>query len=201
MKKVYYLIVLIAIFGLIVSGCIPVVPPSEQDELGSIISKTGEIEEYTHNTVDNGHKIRNKWDLKGNFVAYPGYNWGGHAEGATWEYSIHIKEAISGEFSVGSIRFTTGDIEVVGQVKQTKRDYAHWSGDEGNIAAAGTTEYSDTTYYFLFLYAERAMWFALSTTPYDSYWSSSVWPHSLRAYQLHSLNTYDYPLDYKLIHG
>jgi hypothetical protein len=35
MKKLIYLIVIIVAFGLIVSGCIPVVPPSEQGVLGS----------------------------------------------------------------------------------------------------------------------------------------------------------------------
>jgi hypothetical protein len=200
MKKLIYLIVAIVAFGLIVAGCIPMVPPSEQNELGSIISKTGEIEEYTENIKNDDHKIRNKWGLKGNFVAYPGYNWSGLAEGATWEYSIHIKEAMNGDYSVGSIRFMTGDIDVVGQVKQTKRDYLKWKGDEGNLAAAGIAEYGGITYNFLFLYAERAMWFALTLDPIDSFWPSQT-AMSTRAYQLHSLNTNDYPLDYKLIHG
>ncbi len=201
MKKLIYLILVIGALALIVAGCgLLTVPPSEQNELGSVISKTGEIEEFTENIKNDNHKIKNKWDLKGNFVAHPNYTWGGLAEGATWEYSIHIKEAMNGDYSVGSIRFTTGAIEVVGQVKQTKRNYAPWSDDEGNIAAAGTAEYNDTTYYFLFLYAERAMWFALSETSYDTYWPDTIWGKSLRAYQLHSLNTNDFPLDYKVIH-
>ena len=207
MKKLSYLIVLIMALGLIVTGCIPVVPPSEQNELSSTVSKVIIVseggEEYI-NAITNGHKIKNKWDLKGSFVAHGGYNWGGLAEeGATWEYSIHIKEAMSGEFSVGSIRFTTGDIEVVGQVKQTARYYNYWSGD--NIAAAGTAKYNDTTYYFLFLYAERAMWFALSETSYDLCWPDTVWGKGCegsRAYQLHSIvDAGQFTLDYKLIHG
>jgi len=201
MKKLLYSIVAIAVLGLLISGCIPVVPPLEENELSSTVSKTivNEGVEYIE-IVNSSHKIKNKWNLKGNFVAHPGYNWGGLAEGATWEYSIHIKEAMEGVYSVGSIRFTTGDIEVVGQVKQTARYYNYWSGD--NIAAAGTAEYNDTIYYFLFLYAERATWFALSTTPYDSYWElESVWPHSLRAYQLHSkVPDETFLLDYKVIH-
>jgi len=40
MKKLIYLIVLIAALGLIVSGCIPVVPPAEQDELGTLPNKS-----------------------------------------------------------------------------------------------------------------------------------------------------------------
>jgi hypothetical protein len=198
MRKLIYLIAVIAILGLIVSGCIPVVPVSEQNESGSIVNKNEEV--YTYNIAKDDHKIRNKWDLEGNFVAYPGYNWGGLAEGATWEYSIHIKEAMNGDYSVGSIHFMTGDIDVVGHVKQTKRNYASWIGDVGNIAAAGTAEYNDITYYFLFLYAERAMWFALSETSYDAFWPTTIWGGGLRAYQLHSLNTYDYTLDYKVIH-
>ena len=35
MKKLFYLIVVMLVLGLIVSGCIPMVPPIEQDELGS----------------------------------------------------------------------------------------------------------------------------------------------------------------------
>ena len=200
MKKFIYLIVAIAVLGLIVSGCLPVVPPSEQNELGSVISKTGEIEEFTLGIKKDDHKIKNKWNLEGDFVAHTGYDWGGLAEGATWEYSIHIKEAMDGNCSVGSIHFMTGGIDVVGHVKQTARYYKYWSGD--NIAAAGTAKYNDTTYYFLFLYAERAIWFALSTTPYDSWWvSESVWPESLRAYQLHSLVPDEtFTLDYKVIH-
>jgi hypothetical protein len=156
--------------------------------------------DYTYNVVKETHKIKNKWDVSGTFVAHPGYNWGGLAEGATWTYSIHIKEAMDGEVSVGSIHFITGDIDVVGHVKATKRYYNYWSGD--NLAAVGTAEYNGTTYYFMFLYAERAVWFALSATPYDSYWAvQSVWPSSLRAYQLHSkVPDETFTLDYKVIH-
>jgi len=156
--------------------------------------------EYTDNIVKAEHKVRNKWDLSGTFVAHLGYNWGGLAEGATWTYSIHIKEAMDGNVSVGSIHFMTGDIDVVGHVKATKRDYPYWSGDD--LGAVGTAEYNDTTYYFMFLYAERAVWFAISQTPYDSYWSAgTVWPGGLRAYQLHSkVPDETFTLDYKAIH-
>jgi hypothetical protein len=163
---------------------------------------TTQPSEYTYNVEKDSHKVKNKWDLSGTFVAYPGYNWGGLAEGATWNYSVHIKEAMSGEYSVGSIHFWTGDIDVVGHVKATKENYGYdgWaSGD--NIAAVGTTTYNDTTYYFMFLYAERAVWFALSTTPYDTPWADqNVWAKSLRAYEVHSLVTNEFPLDYKVIH-
>ena len=40
MKKLVYLIVVIVALGLIVSGCIPVVPPVEQDELGTLPTKS-----------------------------------------------------------------------------------------------------------------------------------------------------------------
>jgi len=204
MKKIIYLIMVIGALALIVAGCgLLTVPLSEEDELGSIASKSGaNEEEYTNNTIKDAHKIKNKWDLKGSFLAHPGYNWGGFAEGATWEYSIHIKEAMNGFCSVGSIRFTTttttGEIiEVIGHVKQTS-DSIYW----GNLAAAGITEYKGVPYNFLFLFAERAMWFALSTEPYDSCWASgNIWPGGSRAYQLHS-NTYSetFTLDYKIIH-
>jgi hypothetical protein len=157
--------------------------------------------EYTYDVAKDSHKVRNKWNLSGDFVAYPGYNWAGMAEGATWNYDFRIKEAMCGDYSVGMVHFWTGDIDVVGHVKATARDYNYWSGDEGNLAAVGTANYNDTTYYFMFLYAERAVWFSLSDVPYDTYWATeAVWPKSLRAYEVHSLNTNDYPLDYKMIH-
>ena len=203
MKKLLYLIVVIVALGLIFAGCFSVAPPIEQGGPGSTVSKVTIVSggDEFNDIINSDHKIKNKWNLKGTFVAHPGYNWGGLAEGATWEYSIHIKETMDGDYSVGSIHFMTGDIDVVGHVKQTARYYNYWSGD--NIAAAGTAEYNDTTYYFLFLYAERAMWFALSTTPYDSYWTSeSVWGGGLRAYQLHSNTSSEtFTLDYKIIHG
>ncbi len=66
----------------------------------------------------------------------------------------------------------------------------------------GRAEYEDTSYYFMFLYAERAVWFALSETPYDYYWANeTVWGSSLRAYQLHSkVPDETFTLDYKIIH-
>jgi len=39
MKKLIYLIVVIAVLGLIAAGCIPVVPPTEQNEPGSLTNK------------------------------------------------------------------------------------------------------------------------------------------------------------------
>lgn len=157
-------------------------------------------EEYTYNIIKSAHKIKNKWDLSGSFVAHPGYNWGGLAEGATWSYSIHIKEAMDGQFSVGSIHFMTDDIDVVGHVKETKADYPYWGSP--NLAAVGTAEYNDTTYYFMFLFSERAMWFALSGDPYDTYWAiGTVWGSSARDYQLHSkVPDESFTIDYKAIH-
>ena len=43
MKKLIYLIAVIAILGLIVSGCIPVVPPSEQDEPELLPNKSPDL--------------------------------------------------------------------------------------------------------------------------------------------------------------
>ena len=42
MKKLTYLIVAIAVLGLIVSGCIPVVPPTEQNEINNLV-KNGSV--------------------------------------------------------------------------------------------------------------------------------------------------------------
>ena len=207
MKKLLYLIAAIAILGLIASGCIPVVPPSEQNELGSIISKTGEIEEYTHNTVDNGHKIRNKWDLKGSFtVNRTSYKWGEIPDYQTWNYEIHIKEAMDGDFSVGIIYFWTevsGEIiEVTGHVKRTKQDYDYWYYLTPNLAASGTTVYDNKLYDFLFLFNENYIWFALSDTEevdIDILWDSeSVWSQTHRDYELWSNQPFDF--SYKNIH-
>ncbi len=161
--------------------------------------------EFTDNVRKDSHKVRNKWDMSGEFVAHPGYDWDGSAEGATWTYRLHIKEAMDGDYSVGSIHFMTGDIDVVGHVEATARDYAYWWKDIPNLAAVGTADYDGTTYYFMFLMANRAIWFALSTTPYDAYWTAdpgTVWGGGLRAYQLHSkVPDETFTLDYKVIHG
>ena len=202
MKKLIYLIMVIGALSLIITGCgLLTVPPSEQNELGSVISKTGEIEEFTENIKNDDHKIKNKWDLKGNFVAHPSYTWGGLAEEATWEYSIHIKEAMNGDYSVGSIRFTTttGDIiEVIGHVKQTKNsyNYSSWAGWD-TLAAVGTAEYNSETYNFIFLFSPHAMQFTISdyetfiiggvTYDFDALWQAEKYfPHPQRNYDLHS---------------
>ncbi|PKP57623.1 hypothetical protein CVT91_10200 [Candidatus Atribacteria bacterium HGW-Atribacteria-1] len=57
MKKLIYLIVLIVVLGLIVSGCIPVVPPTEQNETGTLPNKgpgdPGEVWNLTTNIKYN----------------------------------------------------------------------------------------------------------------------------------------------------
>ena len=185
MKKLSYLIVLIVALAFIITGCVvPVVPPLEQNESDSIISKT-EVE-HTHNTVDNDHKVKNKWDLTGSFVAWGNYNWGGLAQNAMWQYSIHIKEAVNGDYSVGSIRFTTtntGDIEVIGHVKQTK-DSTHWG--EYDLAAAGIAEYEDNIYNFFFISSASRIWFVLTNDDIEDHWDSSTWYGFARLYQLYS---------------
>ncbi len=158
----------------------------------------------SRNIEKDDHSIRYKWDLSGTFVAWKDFNWGGRAQGATWTYRIHIKEAVNGDLSVGSIHFRTEDgTEVVGQVEATARDYAYWlQWGDSNLAAVGRAEYNDTTYKFMLLYAEKAVWFAISDVSYSSYWSAQkVWPSSLRRYQLHSICTYDFPFSPKTIHS
>ena len=135
-------------------------------------------------------QILNKWDFEGTFEAHPTYNWGGLAEGATWDYSIHIKEAMSGEFSVGSIRLATVDntvdIEVIGIVEQTKTSYNYSSwADWDTLAAAGRAKYNGETYNFLFLFSEHAMWFAISHCDLEPYWTNEdVWHGLDREYDL-----------------
>ena len=163
-----------------------------------------QFDDNAQNAVDHSHKVRNVWDLSGTFVAWKDYDWGELAEGATWSYSIHIEEATDGDLSVGSVHFWNEvGIEVVGHIESTVRDYAYWCrwGDN-NLAAVGTAEYNDTTYKFMLLYAEKAIWFAISDVPYDAYWTvqQRVWPRSLRLYELHSLITHDFPFNYKAIH-
>ena len=148
------------------------------------------------------HRIENKWDLSGSFVALKGYNWGGLAEAATWHYQFHIKEAVDGSYSVGSIRFWTDTgIEVTGHVEVTARNYPYnqsWRGE--NLAVAGWADCADDRFNFILLYSTRAVWLAVSDLPYEPYWVAySAWPPQLRRYQVHSLNSYDFPFIYKTI--
>ncbi len=102
------------------------------------------IIEYTYDIPKDSHKVKNKWDLSGTFVNHGApYHWGNNPLNATWTYKFHIEEAMYGEYSVGSIHFMSGDIDVVGHVKATKPYHNHWSGD--NLAAVGTCDYNETT--------------------------------------------------------
>ena len=159
--------------------------------------------------AQDSHKIANKWDSSGTLTVSSlsgTYDWGGLVPaGETWSYKFHIKEAMNGEFSTGTVHFTSGDIDVVGNIEATKSPYQHWIGHYGTpiLAAVGTAEYDDVSYYFMFLWAPGAIWFALSTTPYDSFWDIEyVWePKSLRAYQLLSTIDVDqFILNPKVIH-
>jgi len=156
---------------------------------------------YINNIVKEDHKIKNKWDINGSFVAHEGYNWGGFLEeGATWDYSIHIKEAKNGDVSVGSIRFTSGDVEVIGHVKAAKYPYRpeKWN----DLAAVGTAVYDDITYNFMFVYSEIHIWFAISTSSYKEAWEAgTLWPKGERLCQLHSKMPDGIPpMDPKVIH-
>ena len=74
---------------------------------------------------EDEHKVKNKWDFSGTFTALTA--WGDLAPtDTTWTYKIHIKEAMDGEVSRGSIHFATGDIDVIGNVRATKTNYAYW---------------------------------------------------------------------------
>lgn len=163
--------------------------------------------EYTYNVAKDSHKVKNKWDLCGTFIS--SRPWDGVVPvGSTWTYRFHIKEAMDGEYSVGSIHFVSGDVEVIAHVEATKPDYEYWNypGDPydtaANIAAVGTAEYNDTVYNFMFLHSEGAVWIALSHASYDSEWAAEdVWAGSARLYDLLSVISPDtYPLDPKAIH-
>ena len=62
MKKLIYLIVVIVALGLIVSGCIPVVPPAEQGEISGLktpaITERG-FDEFGYNYLA---RLFNGWD-------------------------------------------------------------------------------------------------------------------------------------------
>lgn len=155
--------------------------------------------DYVDSIVKDSHKIRNKWDLSGTYIAHLGYNWGGMAEGASWTFNLHIKEAMDGRVSKGTIHFYTmvdgTEIDVVGHVKETKRDYM-WA----DIAAVGTADFNGTTYYFMFFYADYATWLALSNQSYEAAWAADT-TISPRLYQTHSLNPgTTLPLYWKAIH-
>jgi len=163
--------------------------------------------EYTYNVAQDSHKVRNKWDLMGAFVS--SRPWGIIVPvGSTWNYEVHIKQAMDGEKSVGVVKFMSGDVVVTGHVKAAKTDYAYWnySGDpydtKENLAAVGQAEYNETKYNFMFLYSEGAIWIALSDQPYDTEWfGDTVWLGSLRAYDLLSqIIPNEYPFDEKAIH-
>ncbi|MBA7492128.1 hypothetical protein ES702_02677 [subsurface metagenome] len=149
--------------------------------------------------------IARKYDLEGSFFGLGTYNWPGAEPGALWNYSIHIKEALDGGYSVGSIHFFTGNISVVGIVKATKFDYDYWVSCcalTPNLAAVGTANYEGTTYYFMFIYAADTMWFALNDVSYEDPWAAdSVWM-SGRDYELHSgIGGASAPWDPKVIHA
>ncbi len=161
-------------------------------------------------TAQDSHKIANKWDASGTLTVsgLAGiYDWDGLVPaGETWSYRFHIKEAMDGEFSTGTVHFTSGDIDVVGNIEATKSPYRHWNGHytEPILAAVGTAEYDDISYYFMFLSSPDVIWFALSTVPYDDPWEDElVWAQSDRAYQLLSTFTEHVPqftLEPKVIH-
>lgn len=180
-----------------VPGSQPVQAQTSEQNGNTNTKQQGSNNEAEEKAYNSGAAIDNKWNLSGSFVAHPGYNWGGLAEeGATWNYRLSIKQALDQDNSVGSIHFSSGDVDVVGQVKATKEDYYFGATYQPNIAAVGTTTYNDQNYYFMMIYADNVVWLALSNTDYSTVWESgSVWPTSLRAYQVHSLNpgtTLDY---------
>ena len=60
MKKLAYLIVVIIVLGLIVSGCIPMVPPSDQDELSNIVMSS--VSKGDRGITINGILSSDEWN-------------------------------------------------------------------------------------------------------------------------------------------
>lgn len=164
------------------------------------------------------HRIVLKYDLNGSFDAQPDYdgggnllylyNWGGlRPELTTWRYSIHIKGAANGDYSVGSIHFVSkddvyGNVSVTGRVELTRYDYEHWQTP--NLLACGTTQYKGKRYFFMFLYSHRAMWLCLSDSDYKLVLDQPPWIWDVaeqRLYQFHTpIVEYQFPWEPKEIH-
>lgn len=117
------------------------------------------------------HKIKAKYDGVGTLISV--YPWDGKYD--AWEYNFHIKEAVDGEYSVGSIWFksASGD-KVTGRV--TRTDSFSWS----DLTVYGVAKYNGNEYAFMLM-------FRTSTTPalFLSL-SDSGNPWGDRDYNLHS---------------
>lgn len=177
--------------------------PDNAPQLDSEILVLGASE----NATPSEKAVDNKWDLSGTFIS--SRSWGVLIpSGSAWSYDVHIKQAIQDDSSVGVVKFSSGDVIVVGQVKAVKEDYKYWDYDgdpydtADNLAAVGTTFYDGQLYNFMFLYSEGAIWLALSDYPYTTEWDTdTVWTATQRAYDLLSQIIEDeYPFDVKAIH-
>ena len=127
---------------------------------------------------------------EGTFTSHPNYYLPGE-----WSYDITIEVGCEGGFRSGEVVLVDRDgEEVVATVLEIKYDYPHWS-DTPNIAAVGTATYLGETYSFMALYAERALWMALSESDYQDRWEAGgVYSSGDRAYDIHSENTYEFPI-------
>lgn len=152
--------------------------------------------------------VNNKHDFSGDFEVFlnGNYDWNDEGIGKSWNYKIHIKEAMKPEFSTGTVHFQADGINVVGKVEVATTEYPYWVSQPGtrelNLFAAGTTKYEGEDYYFMMLYSDDTVWLALSKSDYMPYYMlGTVFPHAEREYQVHS-NELDqqFLIDFKDIH-
>jgi len=103
MKKLFYLIIAITVLGLIVSGCISVVPPAEQDESSSLTKAAGTTWHVPGDFTTIQEAIDSPSVLAGDkIIVGPG----NHA-GATVTKAVEIKGEDSAVINSGPLPWTT----------------------------------------------------------------------------------------------
>lgn len=150
-------------------------------------------------------RIKQKWDMEGTFTstrtwAPSAAAWDFVPVGTTWNYSIHVKQAVDGSASAGSVHVWTTKpdgtpVGVVGHVEAVKTNYTYWYANPGNpnplikgqpnLAVAGRTNYYGAKRNFMLLYNNNAIHLATSDSSYAEPWAAdSAWAGSLRTHDL-----------------
>ena len=162
----------------------------------SLVGAKGK-EEGVDNLIKASHKIRNKWDLYGSFVGDVEYEWDEVPLTTPWTYKIHVKEALDGDASTGTIHLINkgAKINIVGHVENTygPDDWTLVLGEhkfnmnEGaEIGADGWAKYNGESYYFMFMHGKHSMRFSLIDHVYSSNWPISTYPWEDLIYHIQS---------------